>query len=109
MSHTKLTDEERKTRRVKSVVDWRVRTKQKLVEYKGGKCIKCGYKNYFGNLTFHHKDPSQKTDGIQSIITARSQISSKWSSLKEELKKCKVFCANCHRKFHYKDPVAQLD
>jgi hypothetical protein len=34
--------------------------KQKLVDYKGGKCIKCGYNKYIGNLAFHHLDPSKK-------------------------------------------------
>ncbi len=41
----KLTEEELKKRRSNSVVDWRSKTKIKLVEYKGGKCEKCGYTN----------------------------------------------------------------
>ena len=74
--------------------------KIKSIEFLGGKCHRCGSDNPM-TLTFHHKDPSQKTDGIQSIITARSQISSKWSSLKEELKKCILLCRNCHVELHH--------
>ena len=91
--NSKLTEEERKNRRVKSVVSWRSRTKQKLVDYKGGKCIKCGYKNYFGNLTFHHKDPLQKDFQI-------SGQSVSFDKLKLEVDKCELLCHNCHGEVH---------
>ena len=93
VGQNKLTDEERKNRKVKSVIDWRIRTKQKLVEYKGGKCVKCGYKNYFGNLTFHHKDPLQKDFGI-------SGKSISFDKLKLEVDKCELLCHNCHGEVH---------
>ena len=34
--------------------------KRLAIEYKGGKCICCGYDKYDGALDFHHIDPSQK-------------------------------------------------
>lgn len=89
----KLTEDERKNRRVKSVVDWRIRTKQKLVEYKGGKCLKCGYNKYFGNLTFHHRDPLQKDFTI-------SGQSISFDKLKSEVDKCELLCHNCHGELH---------
>jgi len=58
----------------------------------GAKCSVCGYDKYIGALEFHHRDPSQKDP--------------KWSRgwtlprLKEELDKCDILCANCHREAH---------
>ena len=73
-------------------------------DYKSKKeCEVCG-ENHIATLDFHHIDPIKKEDCISIIMSGGSL-----RKLKEELKKCKVFCANCHRKFHYKDPVAQLD
>ncbi|MEY4334993.1 MAG: phage FelixO1, partial [Bacteroidota bacterium] len=42
---------------VKNVIAWRKRTKQKLVEHKGGCCEICGYNKCIEALEFHHKDP----------------------------------------------------
>ena len=93
VGQNKLTEEERKNRRVKSVVSWRSRTKQKLVDYKGGKCIKCGYNKYNGNLAFHHLDPSKK----DFTITGKSIA---FEKLKLEVDKCELLCHNCHGEVH---------
>jgi hypothetical protein len=34
------------------------KTKEKLIEYKGGKCQICGYNKCTSALEFHHLDPS---------------------------------------------------
>lgn len=34
--------------------------KLKCLEYKGGKCINCGYSNCIAALEFHHTDPTKK-------------------------------------------------
>lgn len=34
--------------------------KMRLVDYKGGKCEKCGYNSHYEVLQFHHRDPTQK-------------------------------------------------
>lgn len=73
----------------------RDKVKELAVEYKGGKCEICGYNKYFGALEFHHKDPSQKDFGISSKGYTRS-----WEKVKEELDKCIMVCANCHREIH---------
>lgn len=78
-----------------SVLNWRNRTKQKLVEYKGGKCQKCGYDKPIWNVyDFHHRDPNEKDFGI----SAKS-----WSfeRLKEEVDKCDLLCRNCHSEVHW--------
>ena len=69
-------------------------TKRLCIEYKGGKCEKCGYDKYDGALEFHHLDPSKKDFAI-------SKKKAKYiDSLKPELDKCILLCSNCHRELH---------
>lgn len=75
----------------------RDKLKEKAVEYKGGKCEKCGYNKYAGALEFHHLNPNEKDFGIGSKGYTRS-----WKSVKTELDKCIILCANCHREIHAK-------
>lgn len=53
--------------------------------------------SYWACLEFHHSDPSVKEIGISQAI------SHGWGKEKimEEISKCTVLCANCHRKVHY--------
>lgn len=93
-SHIKhSTKEERKKNVSKAVVEWRVRTKQKLVDYKGGECCRCGYKKETKALTFHHLNPEEK----DFTIGGKS-----WSfeRLKKEVDKCILVCSNCHIEIH---------
>lgn len=72
--------------------------KVKAIEYKGGACQKCGYNKYIGALEFHHLDPAQKDFGISEKGHTRS-----WEKIKNELDKCILVCANCHREIHSED------
>ena len=94
-SRVKLSEDELRENRVKSVVDWRRRVKLKLVEYKGGKCENCGYNTCIDALEFHHKDPNEK----DFTISGKS-----WSfeKLKIESDKCILVCSNCHKEIHMK-------
>ena len=77
------------------VMNWRNRTKQKLIEYKGGKCQMCGYdKPIWYAYDFHHRDPEQK----DFTVSGKS-----WSldRLKKELDKCDLLCRNCHAEVHW--------
>ena len=65
------------------------------VEYKGGRCQVCGYDRCIEALEFHHLDPTQKDFGISHKGYTRS-----WEKVKEEVDKCILLCANCHREFH---------
>lgn len=67
--------------------------KTKAIEYKGGKCIVCGYNKSIRALQFHHLDPTQKDFGISG--TTKS-----FEKLKPELDKCVLLCANCHGEVH---------
>ena len=76
------------------VINWRKRTKRKLVDYKGGKCVKCGYKKCIEALEFHHVDPNGKDFSV-----AGKSLS--FERMKKEVDKCILVCANCHKEIHY--------
>ena len=71
------------------------RFKQKCVEYKGGKCERCGYNKYYGVLEFHHKDSNEKDFAI-----SKARLTAFNENVKKELDKCLCLCANCHREEH---------
>ena len=69
--------------------------KRQCIEYKGGKCQKCGYNKCDAAMDFHHTDPNKKELGIGNGRYFR------FEKLKKELDKCKLLCSNCHREEHY--------
>lgn len=91
----KLSNKERKHRRVLAVSKRRKKVKQLLVEYKGGKCSLCSYNKCLGALQFHHKDPIKKSFGLSVKGLTRGI-----DKLKEEADKCVLLCANCHAETH---------
>jgi hypothetical protein len=70
---------------------WTAREKQKAVDYKGGKCVGCGYGGCLAALDFHHLNPKEK-EGLKAH----------WSFEKnrKELDKCVLVCVRCHREVH---------
>jgi predicted HNH restriction endonuclease len=73
----------------------RKKIRQMAIEYKGGRCQKCGYNTCVDALEFHHSDSSLKDFSISEKGYTRS-----WVATKEELDKCILLCANCHREIH---------
>lgn len=71
--------------------------KADCVNYKGGKCQKCGYDKCQGALDFHHRDPKEKDFSLCKKYGCR-KISDR---IKRELDKCDLLCANCHREEHW--------
>ena len=69
------------------------RIKQKAIEYKGGKCLSCGYFKCNTSLVFHHRNPDEKEFEIGSKLA-------KWETIKQELDKCDLLCLNCHGEVH---------
>lgn len=64
----------------------------KLFEYLNGHpCIDCGNDDPIV-LEFDHRDDVDKLYDISAIIRDR-----KWETIKAEIDKCDVRCANCHR------------
>ena len=66
-----------------------------LVEYKGGKCVICGYNKTPWALDLHHKNKAKKSFGLSVRGLTRS-----WERLCKEADKCILLCANCHRETH---------
>lgn len=59
---------------------------------KGLQCEECGF-NHPAALDFHHIDPKNKKFGIAFNKHNKKEVL-------EEIKKCRVLCANCHRIEH---------
>jgi ADP-heptose:LPS heptosyltransferase len=57
-------------------------------------CVRCGYNEHAVALDFDHLDPSKKNF---TIATAASLTTITEKLLLEEIAKCQVLCANCHR------------
>ena len=81
------------TKLKKNVGIWRKRTKELLVEYKGGKCEFCGYDKCIEALEFHHIDETTKEFAISGSTKSLEKQ-------KKEADKCYMLCANCHRELH---------
>lgn len=79
-----------------AVKKWRKSTKERLLLAMGNKCVICGYDKCVSALDFHHVDPKTKSF---SLASARGSIKN-WKTLVEEVKKCVILCANCHREVH---------
>ena len=88
------TEDDRKKANYNHVKNFRKRTKEKSVEYKGGKCKICNYDRCVSALEFHHLEPSKKD------FTLSQSMNIAWDKIKEELDKCILVCANCHREIH---------
>ena len=74
--------------------------KEKMVEYKGGKCIKCGYDGHTAAFDFHHRDPNEK-----ELAPSRFRNTSwekNYNKITKELDKCDLLCKNCHAITHAK-------
>lgn len=74
----------------------RWRLKLAAVEYKGGRCVKCGWQGHPAAFDFHHKDPAKKDFAIGCGLTATMG----WKRIKQELDKCDLLCVMCHRILH---------
>lgn len=73
--------------------------KDKLVKYKGDCCQVCKKQYHNSVYDFHHLDPSVKEARV-------SQLSgSSFKKAKEEVDKCILVCANCHRLIHAKEII----
>ena len=92
MAIEKRTYSDRREYLKRAVIKRRKKVKTMALELLGGACILCGYDKCQEALDFHHVDPDTKTYGIASKGYTRS-----WVSVQEELQKCVLICANCHR------------
>jgi len=85
-----------KCKNKQSVQTRRKSIKNRSIEYKGGKCERCEYSKCVEALEFHHMDPNEKDFGLSA-----KGITHSWDKIKDELDKCILLCANCHREEHF--------
>lgn len=91
----------RKTPRAKAVRNitrkaWTAREKQKAVNYKGGKCVCCGYSGCLAAMDFHHLNPKAKEGYGTGALVAHWTFERN----KPEIDKCELVCVRCHREIH---------
>ncbi len=72
----------------------RYKKKKDYINNQKNQCAKCG-ENRTYVLEYHHKDPSQKDFTIGAAKKGSLAL------IQDEIDKCVVLCANCHREFHY--------
>ena len=68
--------------------------KQQIVDYLGGVCTRCGEMPHLSAMEAHHTDPTTKS------FTPSRIRSGSWEKQRDELDKCILLCANCHRIVH---------
>lgn len=68
--------------------------KRRLLYVMGNKCSICGYDKCPSALEFHHINPEEK----DFSISTNANIA--FHKAAQEIKKCILVCANCHREIH---------
>lgn len=74
-----------------------INRKVKYINLLGGKCERCGLtlnNSHYSVFEFHHVDPSTK-----EYVWTKLRLFSD-DRIKNELDKCQLLCANCHRIVH---------
>jgi len=87
--------------RKKSIREWMRLLKESLF------CSRCGLsgKDNAWAMEFHHQDPTKKESLVSGMVSggyAKARIM-------EEIEKCDVVCASCHRKEHYQEHQQSLE
>ena len=86
--------ERRKEQKLRSLYRLRGETRMKCYSFFDKiECVHCG-ENDLIVLEFDHIDRKTKTMNIALMINSRI----KWELIEEELKKCQLLCANCHKR-----------
>lgn len=88
--------QEQKDRRNRNRREWAAKEKLKAVNYKGGKCIICGYNKCIAALDFHHLNPLEK----EGYGTGALKSHKTFEQNKTEIDKCILVCVRCHREIH---------
>lgn len=73
--------------------DCRDRMWLKVNQLKQGPCMDCGRSFPAVCMDFDHRDPSTKSDSISQLVAKRRR----WEIIEEEIQKCDLVCACCHR------------
>jgi len=79
------------------------KTKMALIKRFGNKCMICGKTYPWYAYDFHHKDSKSKELKISRYTRLTLKHLKTLPEFEEELKKCILVCAICHRKLHLND------
>lgn len=71
----------------------RPEVKIRAIQYKGGRCLLCGYDRSTWAMCFHHRDPRIKDFGVGGSTKS-------WAKIQNEINKCDLLCLNCHCEEH---------
>ena len=63
-----------------------------LAEQKDVPCADCGGEFPPYCMDFDHSDPAEKVGNVSRLVKDGS-----WQALRDEIAKCEIVCANCHR------------
>ncbi len=75
----------------------RVRVRERLLEFLSGKkCTDCGEQDPIV-FEFDHREREKKFKPISRMLSGHYA----WESILEEIEKCDIRCANCHRRKTY--------
>ena len=88
---------------ISSITKFYQQRKQRIVKTMGGKCFLCGYNKNIQALEMHHLNPLEK-----EFTFSNTKQYHNWEELCEEMKKCVLLCANCHREVHYPNDNSEL-
>lgn len=72
---------------------FRARSLKFIMEYAKNGCSQCDEKD-FACIEFDHLDPSTKKSAISKMVSKGCEL----EQIKKELEKCRILCANCHKK-----------
>lgn len=72
------------------------------IKVKSG-CSRCGWNEHPSALEYHHLDPSAKKLAVARFVNFSYGI----ETILQEIDKCTLLCANCHRIVHAKGNVAE--
>ena len=78
------------------------RTQYLLEYFTTHPCCECGETDPVV-LEFDHRDPDAKAFTIGAALSYR-----KWQAILDEIEKCDVVCANCHRRRHYQGSIRAM-
>jgi hypothetical protein len=76
-----------------------IRNREFIFNYKKDKgCLICGYNKIPQILHFHHRNKTEKNNGINVLMKTLKSL----EVIKEEIKKCDLLCPNCHAEITFK-------
>lgn len=82
--------------KVAKIRRWR---REEIDKLKTTGCTICGYNKCVWALDFHHIDPTTKKFRIANALSELKDL----NKIKEEITKCELICANCHRELHWNE------